>query len=434
MAGYRLSARTNTHTPTAQPGMAGCSQDPSPRAHTHTAHPGQEWRGTGGGQTQALTPQPNSQEWRVEAETPTHTHPHPHHTPLPQIAASSGHPCPSTSTIDQGEEWRGSGGGAHKHTRPNMSARIGGVKGEKRKDTHEPRTLSRSSGVQVEHTHYHTHPNNQARNGGVSPKPKHTHTHPHHTPLPQMAGSSEHPYPSTRTTHPGQEWRGTGRACAQTHTAQHPSQDCRGAGTTQAQTHHKNRQPGLAGWGQNPYPNTHTLDPSQDWRGYRETRTQTKAPHNSRKPGVHSPDTGAACAMQVTQPNVTRSPGVRLRPKADPALGLKAGRAAPKHLGTQVPRPRRLHALGTGYARKSDELLGFCPKEGTCASTGAHPPGVTRSTRLRQLALRMLPGAALFGATSQVWQDVSRLPSSSTSQGQRHPRNLFCPGGAARKN
>ena len=31
-----------------------------------------------------------------------------------------------------------------------------------------------------------------------------------------------------------------------------------------------------------------------------------------------------------------------------------------------------MHALRTGYARKSGEPLGFRPKEGTCASTGEH--------------------------------------------------------------
>ena len=77
--------------------------------------------------------------------------------------------------------------------------------------------------------------------------------------------------------------------------------------------------------------------------------------------------------MQMTRPNVIRRPGVRLHPKACAALGLEAERATPKHHGTQVPRPRGWHALGTGYARKSGEPLGFRPKEGTCAGTGAHP-------------------------------------------------------------
>ena len=115
--------------------------------------------------------------------------------------------------------------------------------------------------------------------------------------------------------------------------------------------------------------------------------------------------------MQVTRPNEIRRPGVRLHPKACAALGLEAERATPKHLGTLVPRTC-MHALGTGYARKSGEPLGFRPKEGTCASTGAHPPGETSMSRWRRSALPALPRAALLGANSQVYREVSRLPSS----------------------
>ena len=100
--------------------------------------------------------------------------------------------------------------------------------------------------------------------------------------------------------------------------------------------------------------------------------------------------------MQLTQPNEIRRPGVRLHPKACAALGLKAERATPKRLGTLVGRTY-LHALGTGYARKSGEPLGFRPKEGRCASAGAHPPGETSTSRRRRSALRVLPGAAFVG-------------------------------------
>ena len=115
--------------------------------------------------------------------------------------------------------------------------------------------------------------------------------------------------------------------------------------------------------------------------------------------------------MQVTRPNEIWRPGVRLHLNAYAALGLEAERATPKRLGTQVPRTC-MHALGTGNARKSGEPLGFRRKEGTCASTGAHPPGETSTSRRRRSALPVLPGAALLGANSQVYRDVSRLPSS----------------------
>ena len=175
---------------------------------------------------------------------------------------------------------------------------------------------------------------------------------------------------------------------------------------TQAQPHTPQIQPGREGRNHNPYPNTPTQDPSQGWRVYRNpshgtTRTQTQMPHNSRKPSGHSPGTEAARAKQVTRPNEIRSPGVRLHPKTCAALGLKAERATPKRLGTPVPRTC-MHPLGTGYAWKSGEPLGFRPKERTCASTGAHPPGETSTSRWRRSALPVLPGAALLGATSQV--------------------------------
>ena len=105
--------------------------------------------------------------------------------------------------------------------------------------------------------------------------------------------------------------------------------------------------------------------------------------------------------MQLTRPNEIQRPGVRLHPQACAALGLEAERATPKRLGTLVPRTC-MHALGTGYARQSGEPLGFCPKKGTWASTGAHPPGNTSTSRRRRSALPVLPGAALLGANSQV--------------------------------
>ena len=171
--------------------------------------------------------------------------------------------------------------------------------------------------------------------------------------------------------------------------------------------HENNKpQPAKEGPHHKLYPNTPAQDTSQDWRGYRNphptaTRTQIQAPHKSRKPSVQSPGTEAARAMQLTRPNEIWSPGVRLHPKACAALGLKAERATPKRLGTLLPRTC-MHALGTGYARKSGEPLGFHPKEGTCASTGAHPPGEASTSRRRRSALPVLPGAAFLGANSQV--------------------------------
>ena len=107
--------------------------------------------------------------------------------------------------------------------------------------------------------------------------------------------------------------------------------------------------------------------------------------------------------MQVTWPNETWSPGGGLHPKASAALGLEAEGATPKRLGTPVQRTCT-HALGTGHTRMSS----------TCASTGANPPGEMSRSRWRPTALPVQPGAALLESTSQVYRDVSRLPSSCT--------------------
>ena len=56
------------------------------------------------------------------------------------------------------------------------------------------------------------------------------------------------------------------------------------------------------GQNENPYPSTHTLDPGREGGGYRESQTRTQAPHNSRKPSVHSPGTEAARAIAGNPP------------------------------------------------------------------------------------------------------------------------------------
>ena len=96
----------------------------------------------------------------------------------------------------------------------------------------------------------------------------------------------------------------------------------------------------------------------------------------------------------------------------------------PKRLGTPVPRIC-IQALGTGYARKSGEPLGFRPKEGTCASTGAHPLGETSTSRWRRSALPMMPGADFVGGHQSGLAGSKPPPlfthgtSSCSSQGRR---------------
>ena len=196
---------------------------------------------------------------------------------------------------------------------------------------------------------------------------------------------------------------------------------------------HRKPQPQKEGPNHNLYPNTPTQDPSQGWQGYQNpnpsaTWTQTQTPHNNRQPSVHSPGTEAACAMQVTRPNEIRRPGVRVHRQACAAFGLEAERATPKQLGTPVPRTC-MQAFGTRYARKSREPLGFRPKEGTCASTGAHPPGETSKSRWRQ---NSPPGVArgrfvwghksgLAGCKSSPLFRRGAFSCSSQRQRQREP-------------
>ena len=204
-------AHKHTQAPTAQPGVAGRSRNPSPRTHTRTAHPSQEWRGTSGAATQVHTG-PNNTATSGRAQPK----PEPKHTPTPHSPTWSG-------------------------------------------------------GVQAGRAHKHTQ-----------------------APTPQLgvAGRSRNPSPSTltHTAHPGQEPRGTSGARTQTHT--HPNTQARSGGAR-------------------PKPGPTT------------TQTQTQAPHNSRKPGVHSPGTEAARTVQVTRPNGIRRPGVRLHPKACAAWDLR---------------------------------------------------------------------------------------------------------------
>ena len=161
----------------------------------------------------------------------------------------------------------------------------------------------------------------------MQPKPVSKHTRPR--PGLGVAGLPRNPTPNARTRNPGQKLRGKAGTGAQSHAPYNPA---RNGGVT-------------------------------------VTQTQTQTPHNNRKPSVHSPGTQAAPAMQVTWPNDIRRPEKRLHPKACAVLGLEAERATPKHPGTRVPRTC-MHALGTGYARKSAEALGFRPKEGTWQARG----------------------------------------------------------------
>ena len=323
-----------------------------------------------GTHTNTHTPQQPSQEGRNTAETRAQ-HARPHHRPQPGMASYKRGAHTNTHTPQHpSQEWPSAAAtGAQAHTPAPHPQPVG-------------------AGDHVGRAH------------------KHTHTR---TPPLQVAGRSQDPNSSTHahTAYPNRERRSTGGAHTQPRTPQKPQTSMVGC-RPKPKPNRKHREPlpGKEGCNHNPYQNTPNQDPNQGWQAYRNqnpstTRTQTQTAHKKRNPSVQSPGTEAARAMQVTRPNEIRSPGVRLHPKPSAAFGLVAERAKPKRLGTPVPRTC-MHAFGTGYTRKSGEPLGFRPKEGTCASTGAHPPGETSTSRRRRSALSVLPGAALLGATSQV--------------------------------
>ena len=405
-------AHKHTHTPTPQPGVAGRSPNPSPRPHSHAAHPRHEWRGTSGARPQAHTHHHGPARSGGAQPQPEPRHTHPHRTPQPGVAGYKQSAPPNTHTPQHpSQEWRGAAktrAQAHTPT-PQTPARSGGIRAERahehkhtqhpsqewrgaaktraRTRTPAPHTRARSGGVQADRAHKHTHsPTPKPSSGGAQPKPEPEHTHPRCMPQPGVAGYKRSVYTRTHTPqHPSKEWPGAAKSRTQAHTPT-PHTSARSgrvqAERTHKRTHTPTRPPGVAGRNRNPSPTT--------------TQSQTQAPRNSRKPSVHTPGTEAARAMQVTRPNEIRSTGVRLHPKACDALGLEAKRATPKHLRTPAPR-RCMHALGTGYARKSSEPLGFRSTEGTCASTGAHPPGMTSSHAGGDQPSRCCPGPLCWG-------------------------------------
>ena len=98
----------HTHTPTPQPGVAGRSPNLAPSTHTHTARPGQEWRGTNGERTQTKT-HPNTPGSSGGAQPqPEPKHSHPHRTPQPRVAGYKRSAYTDTDTCQHpSQEWRG---------------------------------------------------------------------------------------------------------------------------------------------------------------------------------------------------------------------------------------------------------------------------------------------------------------------------------------
>ena len=140
VAGYKLSAPTNTHT-----------------AH----HPRQEWRGAAETRAQAHTPTPHTPA-RSGGVRAGRTHKHtPRPTPRPGVAGRSRKPSQSTHshTPHPSQEWPGTSGACPRtQTHRNAPARSGGAQPlPKPRQTPTPQTPARSGGVQAGRAHKHTH-------------------------------------------------------------------------------------------------------------------------------------------------------------------------------------------------------------------------------------------------------------------------------------
>ena len=295
-------------------------------------------------------PNPNThttnltQEWRAEAETRTQTH-----------------TAQTPARIGEEEAER-----AHRHRHPNSPARNSPAEVKIHTQTNPTQAPASIGQVKAEHAHRHTRPSIKARIGGLEAKPDRKHTH--HKCQPGFVSEAE-TRTQSHTTDANQDSRGRGGACTQTHTPQRTSQDWHGDSKIRNQTHtaqtpartrgvkpnsvpkhtHRRPQPPLAWCRKSPYlyPRAHTREASQEWPGKGQNPkpyTRTAKPHpgmagsglkpnpnKSRKPSLHSWGTESAQTMQVTRPNVTRTPGVRLHPKACAAVGLKTKCATPYH-------------------------------------------------------------------------------------------------------
>ena len=159
----------------------------------------------------------------------------------------------------------------------------------------------------------------------------------------------------TRKASPSEERLNRGDTGALTHptptlqpapkgTHREPQPKRRDKGKTRTATTNCNPRRELAKRRRNPNAGTRNTDANQQGQENGKLQAKARAPNISRKPSVHSQDTEAGRDQET---------GVKLQPKASAALGLEAEHATPKHLRTHVPRPRRWHALGSGYARKS---------------------------------------------------------------------------------
>ena len=230
----------------------------------------------------------------------------PPHQTGPAAGTGEGPPAPQKTATDpsQGNASRQAGvrGNPTRTTRLQPDQERRGTK-ETGTHPHHPRTQPRRGRLRT-NPYLGTNCNPQPRKAGRKRRP---YLHTHHQP---RSG-----HPNTRAPNPNQNRRKT---CA-THTHPHKSQPAARNERRQATT--QTRAP------------TEPKNPNQEKPGEDQPLTQARAPHNSRKPSVHSSDTKAARAMQVTRPNEVRRPGVRLHFQACAALGLERSMQQPSTSG-----------------------------------------------------------------------------------------------------
>ena len=190
----------HTHSPTAQPGVAGRSGSSSRNTHTRGSHPSQEWRGA----SRAPTPAHARSGGLQPKPEPKHTHPR--RAPKLEVAV-----CKQSAHTSTRQELRGAAKTrAQTHTpTAHTQARSGRVQAEPpHQYTPGVAGCSRSSSPNT-HTHG-AHPSQEwggktvaptpahARSGGVQPKPEPKHTHPQRAPKPGVAGCKRSAHTSTR--------------------------------------------------------------------------------------------------------------------------------------------------------------------------------------------------------------------------------------------
>ena len=114
-----------------------------------------------------------------------------------------------------------------------------------------------------------------------------------------------------------------------------PARDSRVHGKPKpTHTHHK-PQPGMAERARNPYTNTHTLDPSQEWQGYHGTRPQMHTPRTPARNGGAKPK--PECKHTPWTP--ARNGGVTARPRPKHKHHTTVGNPVSMAQGLRQPVP-----------------------------------------------------------------------------------------------